>query len=309
VSIILPNGSEASFLTSYMAVAAIGGGHRYRLYTNDVTGGLTPDQVEALTAGAFTEATFTGYSSVVRSGGWTVTPGNPTKATNTAVTFTRSSTGATQTIRGYYVTAVADGALSWFEPFRAPVNITSASDAITVTPTLALEDSGGNMVPVGLISPYGATTPPGGWLACDGAAVSRTTYASLYAVLGNSYGAGDGATTFNVPDLRQRFPLGKAASGTGATIGGTGGAIDHEHGLRNPNSGAAMSWTASPSPLKMHRRSGGPISFDANVVTTTNAQALGGSTDTGVNGGIALTGDTEDANPPYQVVAYIIRAG
>lgn len=69
---------------------------------------------------------------------------------------------------------------------------------------------------------------------CDGAAVSRTTEAALFAVIGTAYGAGDGSTTFNVPDLRQRFPLGKAAAGTGSTLGGTGGAIDHVHSVDPP---------------------------------------------------------------------------
>ncbi len=70
---------------------------------------------------------------------------------------------------------------------------------------------------------------PTGYLPCNGAAVSRTTYAGLFSVIGTAYGEGDGATTFNVPDLRQRFPLGKADSGTGSALGGTGGAIDHTH--------------------------------------------------------------------------------
>lgn len=83
--------------------------------------------------------------------------------------------------------------------------------------------------PVGVISMYGGAAAPTGWLLCDGSAVSRTTYAALFAILSTVYGAGDGSTTFNIPNLQQRFPLGKAASGTGSTLGGTGGAIDHTH--------------------------------------------------------------------------------
>lgn len=60
----------------------------------------------------------------------------------------------------------------------------------------------------GMISMYAGTSAPAGFLLCDGSAVSRTTYADLYAITGDSYGAGDGATTFNVPDLRSSFPLG-----------------------------------------------------------------------------------------------------
>lgn len=70
---------------------------------------------------------------------------------------------------------------------------------------------------------------PSGYLICDGSAVSRTTYSALFGVIGTIYGVGDGSTTFNLPDFRQRFPLGKAASGTGGSLAGTGGAIDHTH--------------------------------------------------------------------------------
>jgi microcystin-dependent protein len=86
-----------------------------------------------------------------------------------------------------------------------------------------------SIVPVASITAYAGATAPTNWLLCDGSAVSRTTYASLFTIIGTVYGAGDGSTTFNLPNLSQRFPLGKASSGTGATLGGTGGAIDHTH--------------------------------------------------------------------------------
>lgn len=90
-------------------------------------------------------------------------------------------------------------------------------------------------VPPGAILATAAANAPAGYLICDGAAVSRTTYADLFAVISTTYGAGDGSTTFNLPDLRQRFPLGKAVSGTGAVLGQAGGAIDHAHSLPNHN--------------------------------------------------------------------------
>jgi len=67
-------------------------------------------------------------------------------------------------------------------------------------------------MPVGAISAYGGASAPGGWLKCDGAAVSRTTYADLFAAIGTIYGAGDASTTFNVPDLRDEFIRGKSAA-------------------------------------------------------------------------------------------------
>lgn len=61
-------------------------------------------------------------------------------------------------------------------------------------------------------------TAPTGWLICDGSAVSRTTYADLFAVIGTTYGAGDSSTTFNLPDFQGRVPAGKSSVGTFSTL-------------------------------------------------------------------------------------------
>ncbi|KZC99681.1 MULTISPECIES: phage tail protein [unclassified Thalassospira] len=68
--------------------------------------------------------------------------------------------------------------------------------------------SGLAALPVGSVFWFGAEDPPSGALACDGAAISRVTYSSLFAVLGTAFGAGDGSTTFNLPDLRGEFVRG-----------------------------------------------------------------------------------------------------
>lgn len=60
-------------------------------------------------------------------------------------------------------------------------------------------------VPAGTVIYYAAATPPAGYLKCDGSAVSRTAYSALFAVIGTTYGAGDGSTTFQLPDLRAEF--------------------------------------------------------------------------------------------------------
>lgn len=62
--------------------------------------------------------------------------------------------------------------------------------------------------PIGVVSPFAGAAAPDGWLICNGAAVSRDTYEDLFDVIGTTYGAGDGATTFNLPDLRSRSPIG-----------------------------------------------------------------------------------------------------
>jgi len=70
---------------------------------------------------------------------------------------------------------------------------------------------GAEIIPAGTIVAYGGASAPTGWHLCDDTALSRTTYARLFAVIGTTYGAGDGST-FNVPDLRDRVPLGKGTN-------------------------------------------------------------------------------------------------
>ena len=69
-----------------------------------------------------------------------------------------------------------------------------------------------NSINAGIIQMYGGTTPPSGWLICDGSAISRTTYATLFNVIGITYGIGDGSLTFNIPDMRNKFSLGAGQS-------------------------------------------------------------------------------------------------
>lgn len=95
--------------------------------------------------------------------------------------------------------------------------------------------------PTGSVVPFAGASAPTGWLFCFGQTVSRTTYAALFVALGTTYGAGDGSTTFTLPDLRGRVPGGKddmggvaasrlttGASGVnGASLGASGGAETH----------------------------------------------------------------------------------
>jgi hypothetical protein len=143
-------------------------------------------------------------------------------------------------------------------------------------------------VPAGTISPFAGSSAPAGWLLCEGQAVSRTTYAVLFAAISTAYGVGDGATTFNVPNLKKRFPIGlDAATPAVDTLGETGGQFDA---------------TINPAPAT----SGGPSS------TTTADQ--GGDAGQPI-GPVASSTHTHDTdlpaltvpNPPYLVVNYIIK--
>ena len=84
--------------------------------------------------------------------------------------------------------------------------------------------------PVGSVKSFAGTSTPSGWLVCDGSAISRSTYANLFSVIGTTWGVGDGSTTFNLPDFQDAFPKGKAIADS---IGGSGGAnttsIAHAH--------------------------------------------------------------------------------
>lgn len=92
--------------------------------------------------------------------------------------------------------------------------------------TLATIGGMGGVVPIGGSVPYGGTEDPEGgvWLLEDGRALSRTDYSFLFDVIGTSFGNGDGSTTFNIPDMRD-----KAVRGANGNVGATGGSHTHNH--------------------------------------------------------------------------------
>ena len=83
----------------------------------------------------------------------------------------------------------------------------AASPAIVLASngTVTFPSGGGGLIPSGAVFYFAASTAPTGYLKADGTAISRTTYADLFAVVGTTYGSGDGSTTFNLPDLRGEF--------------------------------------------------------------------------------------------------------
>lgn len=88
----------------------------------------------------------------------------------------------------------------------------------------------GDTIPVGTTIEFNGTSPPDGYLQENGAAISRTTYAALFAAIGTTHGAGDGSTTFNIPDSRRRVAVGSGGTGTGVlgnAVGDKGGAETH----------------------------------------------------------------------------------
>ena len=159
-----------------------------------------------------------------------------TTDTNTALTPGTLAAGITN-----YLPEASDTVVGIIEcATQAETEAGIRSDA-AVTPeslTLALPNLGlGN--PSGMIITFAGSTAPTGYLACDGSAVDRTTYADLFAVCGTTYGAGDGSTTFNLPDLRGEFIRGwddgrGVDSGRVFASGQLSANLQHNHGVTDP---------------------------------------------------------------------------
>ena len=95
----------------------------------------------------------------------------------------------------------------------------SGDNSTKVATTAFVNAKGSILVPTGVVQAFAGRTTPQGWLLCDGSAVSRSDYAALYAVIGTTYGAGNGSTTFNLPNLVDKFIEGSATAGTVKSAG------------------------------------------------------------------------------------------
>ena len=103
----------------------------------------------------------------------------------------------------------------------------------------------------GTILPWSAASLPTGFLECAGAAVSRSTYSALFAIIGTTYGAGDGSSTFNLPNLADNVPVGKSP---GKALASTGGANTVNIGFTPAGNvgGSTANATLSESQLASH---------------------------------------------------------
>ena len=201
-----------------------------------------------------------------------------------------------------------------------------------------------NRSEVGAIKPWGKATAPAGYVLCDGTAISRTTYADLFAIIASTYGAGNGSTTFNVPDLQGKMPQGY--DGSTYTMAGTGGqntvtvsvtdnqSVSSTDTLAVSVTGAISNTSLSTAQLASHghgvcTRLGNAAGSSALPATcnssaaTTNATTCTCGSGTGhthshtlsgtLTGNItttltgAVTASGTNAFSPYVVVNYIIR--
>lgn len=167
----------------------------------------------------------------------------------------------------------------------------------------------GPVGPTGSVLPFAGATAPAGWLLCDGSARSRTTEAALFAVIGTTYGAGDGTSTFNVPDGRGRTMIG-AGQGSGLTnraLADVGG--EEAHQLTVPELAIhthiqnAHTHVVGSASFTYATGAGGPV-YSATNAPGNSPWTSGSTTPTNQNTG----GNTPHNNmPPFFAVNFIIK--
>jgi microcystin-dependent protein len=168
-------------------------------------------------------------------------------------------------------------------------------------------------IPTATIVPWSSASVPSGFLECDGTAVSRSTYSALFAIVGTTYGVGDGATTFNVPDLADNVPVGKsnnkalASTGGANTVAATGNV-----------GGSTANATLSESQLASHSHT---VPNLMSIFSSPDGNQARGSQDgtqatvssTGSGGGhshnmsATFSGDSTSVLQPYLTLIYIIK--
>jgi microcystin-dependent protein len=167
----------------------------------------------------------------------------------------------------------------------------------------------------GTILPWSAASLPSGFLECDGTAVSRSTYAALFAVVGTTYGIGDGSTTFNVPNLADNVPMGK--SGTKA-LASTGGANTVTVTPTGNISGSTANATLSTAQLASHSHSTRPnfdsegpgtgyISPAGGANTSTGSEGSGSGHSHNMSANFSGTASNPSVLQPYLTLIYIIK--
>jgi microcystin-dependent protein len=170
-------------------------------------------------------------------------------------------------------------------------------------------------IPTATIVPWSSASVPSGFLECNGAAVSRSTYSALFAIVGTTYGAGDGSTTFNVPDLADNVPVGKsnnkalASTGGANTVAATGNV-----GGSTANATLSTPQLASHSHSFPYRASPpnaegafiiGTSRFGSDVNQNTNSSGSGGGHSHNMSAN--FSGDATSVVQPYLTIIYIIK--
>ena len=162
----------------------------------------------------------------------------------------------------------------------------------------------------GTILPWSASSLPTGFLECAGAAVSRSTYSALFAIVSTTYGAGDGSTTFNLPNLQDNIAVGK--SGTKA-LASTGGA--NTVSATGTVGGSTANATLTEAQLASHTHPGGVASPQGGDSNPSNSRCFSasstGATGTGTghshNMSATFSGTASSVVQPYLTLIYVIK--
>jgi microcystin-dependent protein len=176
------------------------------------------------------------------------------------------------------------------------------------TPTISVSDG---LVPAGAVQMFAGSSAPGGWLLCTGQAVSRTTYSALFSAISTTYGVGDGSTTFNLPDMRARMPIGATNGSAPAglstrALGATGGAesvtlTGAQSGTSVHGHGHNISSTADNSGALTHTHASGTLAINGRQSasathghTGTTTAATAASNAGATNFSLGVTGSTDN---------------
>jgi len=201
----------------------------------------------------------------------------------------------------------------------APLGVATL-DASGKVPAAQLPSVAG--IPTGSLVMWAGTAPPvGGWLLCDGSAVSRTTYAALFAAIGTAYGTGDGSTTFNLPDLRGRTAFGLGTHADVNALGKSDGLAvgsrlaRHRHTVTDPGHAHTVSDPGHTHAIPHWSQAGNPGPYPAfAMVDVQTAIYYPNASGTGISVAAAPSGVTVGPagmpldSPAYLVVNYLIKA-
>jgi microcystin-dependent protein len=184
------------------------------------------------------------------------------------------------------ILTVNDGAATTTVPVVLPGN---PSTSLQAAPKQYVDTAQTTAAPPGAITAFGASSAPTGWLTCDGSAVSRTTYATLFAVVGTTWGVGDGSTTFNVPDLRGQFLRGYDSRATstsqdttsisGVTTSGSA-TVSAINSTTYLYAGMPISGTGIPVGATISTISTNSITLSANATASSPTVGTGATTNT-----------------------------
>jgi microcystin-dependent protein len=217
---------------TYTIPSGVGGQWIVYNGTTDSSGG--PHAITIASGGGGTSVALTRtLRTIIISDGTNIRELNYLKSTDFPVSVANGGTGTTTLTANNVLLGNGTSSPQFVAPGTTGNVLTSnGSTWQSTAPTVSAG------VPTGSVSAYAGSTAPAGWLLCFGQAVSRSTYADLFAVIATTYGAGDGSTTFNLPDARGRGLFGKDDMGgtaanritnagssiTGTTLGASGGA-------------------------------------------------------------------------------------